>query len=75
MLQNNTSQDPDYVGKTGHEKKFHKTHFGVLRTLRAIRVQDDPNWVEIAPGRWRRINPQKRDKRRMGAEVTHDNGG
>lgn len=52
----NTSQDPDYVGPTGHEKKFHKTHFGVLRTLKGTRVQDDPNWEEIAPGKWRRIN-------------------
>lgn len=24
----NTSQDPDYVGPVGHEKKLHKTHFG-----------------------------------------------
>lgn len=23
----NTSQDPDYVGPVGHEKKFHKDHF------------------------------------------------
>lgn len=28
----NTSQDPDYVGPVGHEKKVHKTHFGVLKT-------------------------------------------
>jgi len=27
----NTSQDPDYVGPTGHEKKFHKTHFEVVK--------------------------------------------
>lgn len=27
----NTSQDPDYYGPTGHEKKFHKTHFGVVK--------------------------------------------
>jgi len=27
----NTSQDPDYVGAVGHEKKFHKTHFGVVK--------------------------------------------
>lgn len=27
----NTSQDPDYYGPTGHEKKFHQTHFGVIK--------------------------------------------
>ncbi|TXI13047.1 MAG: hypothetical protein E6Q68_02405 [Polynucleobacter sp.] len=27
----NTSQDPDYYGPTGHEKKFHQTHFGVVK--------------------------------------------
>lgn len=70
----NTSQDPDYEGPVGHEKKFHKTHFGVIRTLKGTRVQDDPNWEQVAPGRWRRI-PQKRIERRKGAEVTNDNGG
>jgi hypothetical protein len=25
----NTSQDPDYYGPTGHEKKFHQDHFHV----------------------------------------------
>jgi hypothetical protein len=57
MEQINTSQDPDYVGQTGHEKKLHKTHFGVVRTLgKRTRVQDDPTWYEYAPGRWRRRN-------------------
>ncbi len=27
----NTSQDPDYFGPVGHEKKFHQTHFGVIK--------------------------------------------
>lgn len=27
----NTSQDPDYYGAVGHEKKFHKTHFSVIK--------------------------------------------
>ena len=27
----NTSQDPDYYGAVGHEKKFHQTHFGVVK--------------------------------------------
>lgn len=68
-MNRNTSQDPDYEGLPGHEKKFHKTHFGVLRTLKnRIPPEDDPEWVYIGVGRWRRI-PQKRDKRRESAEV------
>lgn len=31
MPPRNTSQDPDYVGPVGHEKKFHQTHFGVVK--------------------------------------------
>ena len=31
FMPRNTSQDPDYYGPTGHEKKFHKTHFGVVK--------------------------------------------
>lgn len=27
----NTSQDPEYEGPTFHEKKFHKTHFSVIK--------------------------------------------
>lgn len=27
----NTSQDPDYVGPVGHEKRFHQTHFSVVK--------------------------------------------
>lgn len=29
----NTSQDPEYEGLPYHEKKFHKTHFGVIKEL------------------------------------------
>ena len=71
---NNTSQDPDYEGPVGHEKKFHKTHFGVIRTLKGTSVQDDPDWEQIAPGRWRRIQ-KKRERRRTSAEVEDGNGG
>ncbi len=28
----NTSQDPEYEGLPYHEKKFHKTHFGAVKT-------------------------------------------
>jgi len=30
----NTSQDPDYFGPVGHEKKFHQTHFGAVKEFR-----------------------------------------
>ncbi len=55
----NTSQDPDYVGPTGHEKKFHKTHFGVLRTLKKSK-KDDAKWVRIAPGKYRLVRKRGR---------------
>lgn len=36
-MADNTSQDPEYVGPTFHEKKFHKTHFQVMhRKLRRL---------------------------------------
>ena len=59
---NNTSQDPDYVGPTGHEKKVHKTHFGVSRTLKTNKhPKDDPKWYEYAPGKWRRKKEDKNE--------------
>jgi hypothetical protein len=65
----NTSQDPDYFGPTGHEKKFHKTHFwgalgGEWKSLR-----DDPEYEEYAPGKFRKLN-EKRRQRRRDVEVT-----
>ena len=53
---NNTSQDPEYVGPTGHEKKFHKTHFqGGIRkkTMTEAELIAD-GWVRIGVGRWRK---------------------
>lgn len=51
----NTSQDPDYVGPTGHEKKFHKTHFaapgGNFRTTK----DNGYEWVRVGPGRFVRV--------------------
>ena len=61
-LNKNTSQDPDYEGPTGHEKKFYKTHFHVLRTLKGKKPKhpkDDPNWEYIGPGRWRWKNDSR----------------
>jgi hypothetical protein len=51
----NTSQDPEYVGPTGHEKKFHKTHFGVVRTLRKGKKDFGYAWIQVAPGRFKRV--------------------
>jgi len=61
----NTSQDPDYEGPVGHEKKFHKTHFEVTWDIKRTHPRDDPNWYEYAPGRWRRIlqKPRRAQKR------------
>lgn len=50
---NNTSQDPEYEGPTGHEKKMHKTHFHALGLKKRTHPKDDPNWEYIGVGRWR----------------------
>jgi hypothetical protein len=50
----NTSQDPEYFGETGKEKKFHKTHFGVLRTLRKSK-KSNSEWVQYAPGKFKLV--------------------
>ena len=51
----NTSQDPEYVGPTGHVKKFHKTHFEVVRTLKKSKEPPKYEWVRIAPGRYKAV--------------------
>ena len=62
----NTSQDPDYVGPTFHEKKFHQTHFqGVME--RPTHPRDDPEWEYVGMGRWRR-------KPRRGARYAQEVG-
>ena len=55
-LNKNTSQDPDYEGPAGHEKKFYKTHFGVIGLSKRVHPKDDPNWEYVGGGRWRRKN-------------------
>lgn len=51
----------DYVGPPGHEKKLHKTHFGVSRTLKSsIPLKDDPNWEYIGVGKWRWIGKKRK---------------
>ncbi len=56
MSKMNTSQDPEYYGPTGHEKKFHKTHFGVVRTLRKSKKKSKYIWVKDGVGKFRRVN-------------------
>jgi len=69
MNQNvNTSQDPDYYGPTGHEKKFHKTHFGGMEARwKRRKLKDDPDWEYVGAGRWK--YKKKRETRREGAEA------
>jgi hypothetical protein len=51
MEQMNTSQDPEYVGPTYHEKKIHKTHFTCYGTKFRHTSPDKYKWVEIGTGR------------------------
>ena len=65
----NSSQDPDYVGPVGHEKKFHQTHFqGVNEN--PTHPKDDPNWKYVGGGRWKRVNHaiQKQETKNMDAD-------
>lgn len=78
---NNTSQDPDYVGPVGHEKKFHKTHFGVVKEHggnERVRVKTADGYTvmsaEQAEEMGLEIIPQKRERRRTSAEVEDGNG-
>jgi hypothetical protein len=52
----------DYVGPPGKEKKFHKSHFQVSKTLK-LKSKNPPRneWVQIAPGRFvlRKVNHGK----------------
>ena len=43
----NTSQDPEYYGPTGHEKKFHKTHFSAIKERggnERVKVKTSDGW-------------------------------
>ena len=58
----NTSQDPDYEGPTGFEKKMHKTHFHMLRELRHVgpclrprQARKGWEWVRIGESRYKLI--------------------
>lgn len=56
----NTSQDPEYYGPTGHEVKFHKTHFGVVRTLKK-KQNPKTEWVQFAPGKFKLVKKENED--------------
>lgn len=62
----NTSQDPDYVGPTGHEKKFHKTHFGVIRTLKGSKSGSGYEWVRSGVGRWKLVKKEDKNETQYG---------
>lgn len=71
----NTSQDPDFYGPTGHEKRFHKTHFGVVKERggnERVKVKTSDGYTfmsqEQAEEYGLEIIPQKRDERRKSAE-------
>ena len=58
----NTSQDPEYVGATGHEKKFHQTHFPALKKKLKITKDNGYEWVRIAPGKFIRRKKDGKEK-------------
>ncbi len=64
----------DYVGPVGHEKKFHKTHFGGVELSKKPLRQRllESGWVEVSTGRWKPKPIETRDARRNSAEVTND---
>lgn len=60
MSGTNSSQDPDYVGPVGYEKKTHQTHFQVTKDFRFDAGNDSEyHWVRTAPGRYVRVKKRK----------------
>ena len=53
----NSSQDPDYVGPVGFEKKVHQTHFGVPE--KKWNPGETKRWVKIGNGRYRLIRNEE----------------
>ena len=67
------SQNTGYEGKLGHEKKFHKTHFGAIKQSNGnervkIKTQDGWTWCSrfVAEDEGLEIISQKR---KSGAEA------
>jgi hypothetical protein len=57
----NTSQVDDYVGPVGHEKKFHQTHFGVVRTLKKSKKPSKYVWVKNGVGKFIRVKREEQE--------------
>lgn len=72
----NSSQDPNYVGPVGHEKKFHKTHFGAVKEFsgnRRVKVKTKDGFTYMSEtaaieGGFE-IVKEKRQQTAQGAEV------
>lgn len=65
-----------YEGAVGYEKSIHKTHFGAVKVFgggERVRVKTSDGFTimsrEVAEEEGYEILPQRRDKRRKGAEV------
>lgn len=79
MSGTNKIPNPDiigYEGPVGHEKSIHKTHFGAVKVFggsERVRVRTSDGFTfmarEVAEEEGFEILPQKREKRRKGAEV------
>lgn len=51
----------EYSGPVGYEKAIHKTHFsGLEKPLRKTGKPDKYEWVEFAPGRFKRVKKEEK---------------
>jgi hypothetical protein len=58
----NTSQDENYVGERGHERKVHKTHWTMKEKVRlTTKKRPTHKWVEYAPGKYIRVKIERTD--------------
>ena len=48
----------DYVGPVGHEKKFHKTHFGAPGKKLKTTKDNGYHWIQVAPGKYKRVKKE-----------------
>lgn len=55
----------DYVGKPGHEKKFHKTHFSA--TGKKLKSTQPPKneWVKVGVGKYILIRKVEHDAKKQ----------
>jgi hypothetical protein len=66
----NSSQDPEYEGLPYHEKKVHKTHFGVHGLKLKSSKPTDYTWVKIGNGRYKLIRNADAAQERGGRNAT-----